>query len=303
MLVSQRVGVVQWALPTLIVLFVILYQTWFVDWMHEHIGQNAHYIMELFLYGAVGPLVTFFVLAWIRRWLVEKERVEAKMREQERRLVLVRVQEGKRVAQHLHREVLPNLAYVANKIDHTRTKHLPEASKHANDALRTASETLRETIGELREKINLLRKGAPLNGFEQGTELAGALRQRAEEFAALFQVRIEVKLLGKLHELAYDLAASVWRIIGEALNNTALHAQANTVVIRVDSDQANRLTLEVNDDGVGFDPGAKPSGGLGLTHMAEEVHRWGGTLAIDAKPGSGTRIRVEIPLGQEGDVA
>ena len=54
------------------------------------------------------------------------------------------------------------------------------------------------------------------------------------------------------------------------------------------------VSFSVEDDGAGFDP-ATVARGAGLTNLADRVAAVGGTLAIDARPGRGTRIRGEIP--------
>jgi signal transduction histidine kinase len=65
-----------------------------------------------------------------------------------------------------------------------------------------------------------------------------------------------------------------------------------------------RLTLEIEDDGQGFDPASVPTPlstgrGLGLMGMRERVEAFGGTLTIDSAVGQGTRVRLEIVLNKE----
>jgi len=298
LVVSRRVALLQWVLPALIALWVVLYQTVLVSYLHNQLGHRVHYIVEILFYGAVGPLVTFFVLAWIRRWLVEKERAERKVREQEKRLAFIRLEEGRRVAQHLHREVLPNLAYVANKIDHLRAKLLGKIPNHVDQELEKATGTLRETIGELRDKINTLRRGLPLQSLREESDFIAEVRRRADSFGKLHQVEVEVSVKGEARPLPYKLESSLWRIIGEALNNIALHAQATRVHLQLDVSDLERVVLCISDDGRGFDPRAWRSDpkGLGLIHMHEEADQGGGSLTVESAPGKGTKITAAFPL-------
>jgi signal transduction histidine kinase len=55
-----------------------------------------------------------------------------------------------------------------------------------------------------------------------------------------------------------------------------------------------RVVLEIIDDGLGFDPNAVESGGLGLTSMQERADEIGAQLAVSPIPGSGTRIRIVV---------
>lgn len=297
LIVSRRVALLKWLLPLVIVLWVLLYQSVLVPLVHGTWGMDWHKIMEIALYGAVGPLVTFFVLAWIQRWLVEKERAERKVREQEERLTLVRLEEDRRIAQHLHREVLPNLAYVANKIDHIRGKLLgPKGSEFDPDReLEGVTGTLRETVGELREKINALRKGLPLRSPE-GSDFIAEVRRRAAAFGRQHGVEVSVGVRGEERPLPSGVEVSLWRILGEALGNVALHAQARQVRLELAFD-SDRVTLRVRDDGRGFDARAWRAApkGLGLIHMREEADEGGGTLEVESAPGAGTEILAAFP--------
>lgn len=300
-IVSRRVARLKWLLPFLIVLWVLLYQSILVPLVHNTWGQHWHRVMEILLYGAVGPLVTFFVLAWIQHWLEEKERTERKIREQEKRMALIREEEGRRIAQHLHREVLPNLAYIANKLEHIRGQLLEEPDQ-ADRELDKVEDLLREATAELRDKINALRQGLPLQSLNAELDFVAEVRRRAREFGKLHQVKVDVSILGERRPLPYAVESALWRILGEALNNVALHAHARHVQLTLDLRDPERVQLQIQDDGQGFDPRvwrANPKG-LGLVHMHEETDQWGGTLAVESAPGRGTKITAVLPLPREG---
>src|SRR2546421_10000568 len=85
----------------------------------------------------------------------------------------------------------------------------------------------------------------------------------------------------------------VLRIAQEALHNAVRHAGARQVTIRL-----RPGTLEVTDDGTGFDP-ADPelrSRHLGLTSMEERARRLGGRLRLSSTPGAGTTVRLEVAV-------
>lgn len=83
----------------------------------------------------------------------------------------------------------------------------------------------------------------------------------------------------------------------EALHNTVKHAQASTVELKLEC-SPNGLTLEIGDDGVGFDPTGSFPGHLGLKSMRERAERLGGTLEVESNPGKGTHLRARIPSGK-----
>ncbi len=95
--------------------------------------------------------------------------------------------------------------------------------------------------------------------------------------------------------LAPPLETAIFRIVQEALANACRHSQSQRVRISLQQ-QADRLTIEVEDWGIGFDPQAVDADRFGLKGIRERAQLFGGTATIDSQPGKGTRIVVELPL-------
>ena len=91
---------------------------------------------------------------------------------------------------------------------------------------------------------------------------------------------------------------AILRIAHEALNNAVRHARADHVTVRL-SQRPDVVTVEVRDDGIGFDPQRADvrSRHLGLTSMEERARELGGRLEIRSAPGSGTTVLLLV----EGD--
>jgi signal transduction histidine kinase len=88
----------------------------------------------------------------------------------------------------------------------------------------------------------------------------------------------------------------LYRIAQEGLNNVVKHARAKQVQIRLKYDQ-KAVSMEMSDDGKGFEPDAvSQSGGFGLQGIQERVQQLGGTLKIESAPHRGTRLSIRIPL-------
>ncbi len=88
------------------------------------------------------------------------------------------------------------------------------------------------------------------------------------------------------HEAALYFTAS------EAIANVAKHAQASRVVVQVERD-AERVAIEIRDDGVG---GVDPARGTGVRGLADRIEALGGSLVVSSSPGVGTTIRAVVPL-------
>lgn len=297
--VSRRIARLQWVLPPAIGGLVLFYQFVIVRLLDVGGYDRFHYLIEILLYGLVGPLVTYLVLGWIRRWQLERERLELKAREQERRLTTLKLEENRRVAQHLHREVLPNLAYLANKLDLIQGKLGGQAARAGE--LQEWATVLRETVADLREKIRALRRGTTPHALTESADFLAEVRRRARQFERLFKIPARVVVRGPQRAIPRTLENNLWRILGEALNNVALHARAGHVGIELDFHAPNALTLRVRDDGVGFEVGKalRRRSGLGLLHIQEEAQVGEGELRFLSSPGRGTCVEVRFPLGEE----
>ena len=90
------------------------------------------------------------------------------------------------------------------------------------------------------------------------------------------------------------LEAGIYRIAQEAITNAVKHAQASRLTLRL-SEDAEMVTLSVEDDGCGFEAADRPYTGFGLIGMRERVELLGGKLEVISHAGRGTRIDVAVP--------
>ena len=149
-----------------------------------------------------------------------------------------------------------------------------------------------EALDELRALVFELR---PPDLERDG--LCEALRKHVEVLRRVGERRIDLDVEDTLPaDPARD--AEVLRIAQEALQNALRHAAADRVAVRLVRAE-HGLLLEVEDDGVGFDPAAQDlrARRLGLTSMEERAERVGGRLSIRSSAGAGTTVRLEIPDG------
>ena len=149
---------------------------------------------------------------------------------------------------------------------------------------------IRAAIKETRQ----LSHGLAPVGIEQGG-LAYALAEMAGSLDAAGKVRVVFECEPPDLACFGETATHLFRIAQEAANNALKHAAPGEIRIGLQR-VANRLVLEVEDDGEGM-PEPLPSGdGMGLRVMQHRAHMLGGYLALSAAPAGGTLLHCEVPI-------
>lgn len=129
--------------------------------------------------------------------------------------------------------------------------------------------------------------------------LASALRDLARTLSVDIGPAITVEVTDLAESIAkrlsLDSAAVLYRVAQQAIGNALQHAKATHILVRVDA-SASVVTLQVQDDGVGFDLGqADEASGLGLFTARERVSLAQGRFDLITRPGSGTTVTASIP--------
>jgi len=202
------------------------------------------------------------------------------------------LQERERLARELHDSVTQSL-YSVNLYARAAALALT-AGKQESVAgyLHELQETAQEGMRDMRLLI------FQLHPPELETEgLAAVLQARLAAVEARAGLQTDFRVEGE-RRLPIAIEGELYWIAQESLNNVLKHAQAQHVTLRLRYTPTS-ISLEVSDDGVGFDPLAvRPEGrgGVGLRSITERAARLGGTLACDSRPGEGTRVKVVVTL-------
>jgi signal transduction histidine kinase/PAS domain-containing protein len=155
---------------------------------------------------------------------------------------------------------------------------------------------LRElTRGALAEMRTLLLELRPAALVE--SDLPDLLRQLAEAFTGRTRIPITLNVDGD-GALSPDVQIALYRIAQEALNNIAKHAQASTASLHL-AYAPGKVSLTIQDDGIGFNPTVNQANHLGLGIMAERAETIGAVLTITSTPGTGTAITVVCSEGNK----
>jgi len=158
---------------------------------------------------------------------------------------------------------------------------------------------LRATIAAALEDVYELIES--LGGRESNDDdIASRVRACVDAFASRCDIPARLAIKGDSGRVSASLQIAVARIVQEALSNVEKHSRANTVDIQLVLSPAE-VVCEITDNGTGFtrnDAGASRRGRepFGLHSMRERARLLDGTCVIDSACGTGTRVRLEIPV-------
>ena len=195
--------------------------------------------------------------------------------------------ERRSISRELHDEVGQTLGAVlmdagalANRIPAS-----DNASHRYLDNIRTLTDASLNAI----RNIALLLRPSMLDDLG----LIPALEWQAREVSRRCGVKVKVKAENVSDALPDAVRTCVYRVVQEALTNVSRHSGAKNAEVAVEQ-TADSLLLTVSDDGSGFD--LQKTRRIGLLGMEERVKQLGGTLETKSQPGSGTTLRVTLPL-------
>jgi signal transduction histidine kinase len=201
----------------------------------------------------------------------------------------IKEEERRRIAREIHDDLGQNLLALRIEADilcaRTGDRH-PRLHARA----RATVNQIDATIKSVRQIINDLRP----NVLDLG--LNAAVDWQIAEFRRRTGLECDLTETHQDIPVSDHCATALFRILQESLSNILRHANATRVqvVLRVERDW---IWMSVGDNGIGFHPqGRHKTGSFGLVGIEERINILGGTCEIHSDPGSGTTIRVAVPL-------
>jgi signal transduction histidine kinase len=205
---------------------------------------------------------------------------------------LAALQERQKLARELHDSVSQAL-YGMSLGAHTARALLDRDPQAAAEPLDYVISLADAGLAEMRALIFELRpESLEIEG------LVAALTKQAEALRARHGLAVEADLAQE-PAAGLEVKEALYRIAQEAMHNTVKHARATRLELAL-REQGREVILEVQDDGIGFDPGGSYPGHLGLQSMRERVARLGGQVDVQSAPGRGTTVRAALPLAAAG---
>lgn len=234
--------------------------------------QTASFYVVIALAGiGVAAAFTLWRLSWQRRVMLLEQRVALD-------------RERKRIARDMHDDLGAQLSTLALALSGTSE----QAARESADA----QQRVRDVIRHLNSLIWQVEPG-----HESVEALTDFLGDFAQDFLGRAGLRLRLELPdapASRGSLTPESRRHVVAVAKEALRNVVRHAGASTVTLRLAVAEA-RLTVEIADDGRGFDPSQAPQD-RGLAHMRERLAEIGGSCVIRSAPGAGTSVRVTLGI-------
>jgi signal transduction histidine kinase len=226
-----------------------------------------------------------------RRLLVELARTRTELATAERLAGVT--DERERLAREIHDTLAQGLSSIQllllaahRHLDPDRTVDPERARTLVEQARRTA----KDNLDEARRVVRALSPGSLA-----GATLTAALQRLCDTAAAGTGMEITFHQQGPVTAMATPVEVALLRIAQGALGNAEQHSGATRVGVTL-TVMDTTITLDVVDDGVGFDPTSPPPGhgGFGLHSMRSRTDEIGGALSIESHPGGGTAVSVHL---------
>jgi signal transduction histidine kinase len=208
----------------------------------------------------------------------------AHLSDQLRRLAVL--SERDRIAMELHDGIIQQIYAIGLQLEITRTASpLPEK---VDTQLTTTGRLLNKVIEDLRRYILDLK-----TGLDKTVTLTEQLDELADGFRGISDAQLTISIVPSYLNLSDDDIHAVTQIARECFSNIVRHAHATNVNLEL-RQSSNHTTLQITDDGSGFDASHDYSG-RGLKNMRQRIEELDGEFELTSKPGTGTTISIKLP--------
>ncbi len=254
-------------------------------------AENAT-ALQLFLMVTATPLMLLAVVIDDERR--SKEALRESYQENQDlagRLIHAQEEERARIARDLHDDVGQQLAIVSVMLDGLNGRLGKSGSDPEVDqtleAMQGCTSALFDSVRNLSHQLH--------PAVLEHLGLVAALRRHCSDIERLHHLSVTLSAGDNLR-LQPDLALCLFRVAQETLTNSVRHGHARTIRVSLTT-TAERVELNVVDDGVGFVASERTKSGLGLRSIHERVRFMRGSVSVDSRPGEGTNVLVRIPIG------
>lgn len=203
--------------------------------------------------------------------------------------------ERTRLSREIHDSVAQGLTSI-NLLLQAAEQHWTSRPTAAHGYVRQAALTARDSLDEVRRVVRDLAPAEVADGGASALE--AALCRTGEQVSRNGGISVNVRVHGSPQPVPADVSTALLRSARGALANVVEHAAATEATVSL-TYQPGSVSLDVRDNGVGFDPttlGPRGPRGRGLTGIRSRAHHFGGELAVESAPGEGTAVALFLPI-------
>jgi len=153
--------------------------------------------------------------------------------------------------------------------------------------------SLREGLTEIRRFMFDLK---PTMLQDRG--LVATIEHYISTYKSILPMDVELNIQTELPDLTFEQEMTAFRVIQESLHNATKYARASRVQVDIVAGSNQAVSVEVRDNGRGFDPGevtAHSMGGTGIKGMRERAELVGGAFRVESAPGAGCSVYLLLP--------
>ncbi|NQS92079.1 MAG: sensor histidine kinase, partial [Chloroflexi bacterium] len=207
-----------------------------------------------------------------------------------RRTVILQEEERTRISRELHDDTAQTLtAFNANLAALRLNMHEEVKAKNLLGRLSDLSDQMADSIYKLVKDLR------PAQLDELG--IHAALQSLIDKNKSHLGLEVEFEFNKICDRLDPVLETVIYRIVQESLTNVAKYAESASAIVRLIADQ-NMITIEIEDQGRGFDTNKEVKAGFGLMGLDERTQSLGGVFVVSSKSGSGTIVSAKFPLNE-----
>lgn len=244
-------------------------------------------------------LMVFFIIRYImmyqERKFKDQQNVLELHKKFEETLLLSKLEIREQTLNHIGSELHANISHLVSLININLSELLHQSSPQARENILETKSMTRQLSTELRVLNASLNKD-----YINHIGFADALENEMKRLSKRLQIQVTSK--GLPYRLPTDHDIILLRLCQEVLNNVLKYAKAKSVIALLDY-SPDLFTLEITDDGVGFDveqalraSAAKQS--TGLINIQSRATHIKGKVFIESAPGDGTRFIIRIPVAK-----
>ena len=199
------------------------------------------------------------------------------------------LEERNRMAREIHDTLAQEFAGILLHLEAAKSS---DETKATSECLARAKELAKSGLEDARRMLLGLRPKSL-----EGASVPDALCQLAQSFSRDCGIHCTFRASGRFHKLSEEIENELYRVAQEALCNVRKHSRAASVSILLSSGSGG-VVLAIKDNGQGFAIEQSQAGahGFGLPAMCERANRLGGRMDIYTKQGTGTEVRMSVPL-------